>query len=510
MGTRSPLLAALDRPPLDPAFDFDGSALTFGALDRSSCRIAAGLARLGVRPGDRVAWFGPSSPELIELLVAVLRMGAIHVPINTRYQAEETAHVLDDSGARLAVVAEGSVGHACARERAGAVTTVVLGQPGPGELSFEALRNGDEAADAPAPAADAVAMLVYTSGTTGRSKGVALTHGGLAANLDAILGLWRLGPDDRLALCLPLFHVHGLGLGVLGTLMRGGTALVAQRFDPAWVVDAFASRGATVFMGVPTMYARLLEHLDATPADARALSKGRLFTSGSAALPASHHQAFARHTGHAVLERYGMTETGFTLSNPYEGERRAGTVGFPVPGVEVRLVDDADAPCPPGETGEIQVRGPGLLAGYWGLDEATRAAFTGDGWFRTGDVAFVDADGYHHIVGRRSVDIIKSGGFKISAREIEDALLEHPALAEAAVIGLPDPVWGERIVAAVVARAGQDVRALPAALGEHCARQLADFKKPRRFLVVESLPRNALGKLQKHRVAELFAGLAPE
>jgi acyl-CoA synthetase (AMP-forming)/AMP-acid ligase II len=505
MDAISPLLAGLHRAPDALAFEVDGRALSWRQLDEGSRALAAGLATLGVAPGDRVAYFGPASVELLELLVATLRIGAIYVPINTRYLAEETAHILDDSGARVAVVAAGSVGHATARDRSHTLTIVVTeGAAGPGETAFEALRAAADAPSPAPPAPDAVALLVYTSGTTGRSKGVALTHGGLAANLDAILGLWRVGPDDRVALTLPLFHVHGLGLGVLGALMRGVPTLVATHFDPGWVVDAFARRGATVFMGVPTMYARLLERLDASPDDGRKLAAGRLFTSGSAALPAAHHQAFARATGHAVLERYGMTETGFTLSNPYEGERRAGTVGFAVPGFEVRLCDEGDVAVAPGETGEIQVRGPGLLAGYWGLEEATRASFSADGYFRTGDVAFADPDGYIHIVGRRSVDIIKSGGFKISAREIEDVILEHEAVSEVAVVGLPDAVWGERIACAVVLRAGHGAEATRDGIAAHAGARLADFKKPREVLVVDALPRNALGKLQKHRVRELF------
>ncbi|MEZ4268484.1 MAG: AMP-binding protein [Myxococcota bacterium] len=507
MDATSPLLAALHRSPDSLAFDVDGVALTWGQLDEGSLRVASGLLALGVAPGDRVAYFGPASVALLELLVATLRIGAIYVPINTRYLAEETAHILDDSGASVAVVAAGSVGHSTARDRSERLTVVVTeGAPGPGETAFAALRAADEPSPPhPAPPApDVVAMLVYTSGTTGRSKGVALTHGGLAANLDAILGLWRVGPADRMALTLPLFHVHGLGLGVLGALMRGVPTLVATHFDAAWVIDAFARRGATVFMGVPTMYARLLEHFAASPDSAGALATGRLFTSGSAALPAAHHQAFQAATGHVVLERYGMTETGFTLSNPYEGERRAGTVGFAVPGVEVRLCDEADATVSAGETGEIQVRGAGLLAGYWGLEEATRASFTADGYFRTGDVAFADADGYFHIVGRRSVDIIKSGGFKISAREIEDVILNVDGVAEVAVVGLPDAVWGERIVCAVVIRGDADADAVRARVAEQAAARLADYKKPREVLVVDALPRNALGKLQKHRVRELF------
>jgi acyl-CoA synthetase (AMP-forming)/AMP-acid ligase II len=502
----SPLLAALGRDPDGLAFDVDGRELTWRQLDDASKCVAAGLVRLGVRPGDRVAWFGPASVELLELLVATLRIGAIYVPINSRYQASETAHILADAAPALLVAAPGSVGHSTARAQFAALPLVLTGlTPFADAVPYRALGIPSLRPLPPPPAPEAVAMLVYTSGTTGPSKGVALTHAGLAANLDAVLGLWQVGPPDRMALALPLFHVHGLGLGVLGALMRGTTTLVASHFDPAWVVDAVHRRGATVFMGVPTMYARLLAHLDASPHDAPKLANARLFTSGSAALPASHHEAFARLTGHAVLERYGMTETGFTLSNPYAGERRAGSVGMAVPDVEVRLRDDADGPVAEGESGEIQVRGPGLLACYWGLPEATAASMTPDGFFRTGDIARVDADGYLHIVGRSSVDIIKSGGFKISAREIEEAILSHAGVAEAAVVGVPDLEWGERVAAALVLRPGADPDEVVDQLMGELIEKLAHFKTPRRFLVLDELPRNALGKLQKHRVREYFS-----
>ncbi|MDP6945410.1 MAG: AMP-binding protein, partial [Myxococcota bacterium] len=347
------------------------------------------------------------------------------------------------------------------------------------------------------PDPDTPLMLLYTSGTTGRSKGVALTHGALAANIGATTRLWRWSATDRLVLALPLFHVHGLGLGVLGTLYHQMSAVVHPRFEAPAVVEAL-SAGGTIFMGVPTMYARLIAHLEAHPHLAGHLRGARLFTSGSAALPASAHEAFERLTGHRILERYGMSETGFTLSNPCVGERRAGTVGLPVPGYEVRVVGEAGEDCAPGEIGEIWVRGDGLMQGYWQQPVVTSESFTG-GWFRTGDVATVSGDGYHQILGRRSADIIKSGGFKISALEIEDVLLRHPSVAEVAVLGLPDPEWGERITAAVVP--AQSGRIDPEALSAFVAEHLAPFKRPRAFHVVSSLPRNALGKLQKHRLA---------
>ncbi|MGB0590595.1 MAG: class I adenylate-forming enzyme family protein [Myxococcota bacterium] len=467
------------------AFMLGDDALTYGELDRRSRRYAAGLAARGVSPGDRVAVQSGSSRDLLIALLGHLRSGVIHVPINTRYRAEEIAHILSDSGAALVLYDEGAA--------AGEVATT-MGCP---SVSLASLPSS-EVAMPDATGDDATAMLIYTSGTTGRSKGVALSLSALTANIGATTGLWRWSPSDHLILTLPLFHVHGLGLGVLGTLLNQMTATIFPKFDAGEVVDAMA-RGGTIFMGVPTMYARLLAFLEDHASSQTSLSEMRLFTSGSAALPASSHAAFEALTGHRILERYGMSETGFTLSNPYDRERRAGTVGQAVPGYTVRIVDEAGETCPVNEPGEIWVRGDGMMRGYWGQPEVTEAAFT-DGWFRTGDVALLDPEGYHRILGRRSADIIKSGGFKISALEIEDVLLRHPAVREAAVLGLPDPEWGERIEAVVVVDPAHPFQ--PQALRDLARDQLAAYKCPRDVHVMAELPRNALGKLQKHRLKE--------
>ncbi|TNF34587.1 MAG: hypothetical protein EP329_07085, partial [Deltaproteobacteria bacterium] len=411
------------------------------------------------------------------------------------YRDAEVRHILEDSGARLVLAPPDSEAAATARS----IGIAVVGLDAP-ELADDA---GAPWAGPP-PSPDALGLIVYTSGTTGRSKGVALSQRALAANVGATTGLWRFSPDDTLVLALPLFHVHGLGLGVLGTLLRRMRTLILPRFDAAAVVAAFRDQGATVFMGVPTMYRQLLDALAAAPADAAALSHGRLFTSGSAALPAADLEAFERLTGQRILERYGMTETGFVLSNPYAGERRAGTVGRPVAGYEARVVDEAGAPVAVGAPGELEVRGDGLMEGYWRQPETTAASFR-DGWFRTGDVVTVDADGVYRIVGRSSVDIIKSGGFKISAREIEEVLAEDPRVAEVAVVGTPDPMWGELITAAVVlAPSAPPVSEadLLAELQALAAARLADYKKPRAVRVLPALPRNALGKVQKHRLRD--------
>ena len=487
----APFFAPFSARPRALAVRTPEGELTWAELDARARAWADQLSAHGVAPGDRLAVSGPAGLSLLALVVANLRLGVVHVPINGRYRDAEIRHILADSGARLLVAPPDSDAAATARALS---------------LPLLPLEPSPPAAAAPPhwpapPPPSAVALLIYTSGTTGRAKGVALSHGALAANVGATTALWRFSPDDLLVLALPLFHVHGLGLGVLGALRTGLALDLHPRFDPAAVVEAFAARGATVFMGVPTMYAHLLDHLDAHPDAAAALARARLFTAGSAALPPAVLDAFAARTGHRILERYGMTETGFVLSNPYDGERRAGTVGLPVPGWEVRVVDDEGAPCPAGVAGELQVRGDGLMSGYWGDPAATAAAFAPGGWLRTGDVVRVDPDGYHRVVGRASVDILKCGGFKIAAREIEEALLTDPRLAEVAVVGLPDPVWGERIAAAVVLDPGVEAPAPDALLAELQARVsalLADYKKPRELRLLEALPRNALGKVQKH------------
>jgi acyl-CoA synthetase (AMP-forming)/AMP-acid ligase II len=315
-------------------------------------------------------------------------------------------------------------------------------------------------------------------------------------------------------LALPLFHVHGLGIGVHGALLHGMAIELVPRFSAAAVIGAI-EHGGTIFMGVPTMYRILLEHLDAHPDDAAILARARLFTAGSAALPVADFERFEALTGHRILERYGMSETLITLSNPAHGERRPGAVGLPVPGFEARIVDDHGQDCAAGVPGELWVRGIGLMREYWRQPEATQAAFR-DGWFMTGDVATRDPDGYVRILGRRSVDIIKSGGFKISAREIEEVLAEHPAVADLAVVGLSDPRWGQKIAVVVVPVPGYPLadRQMHLTLFRDlvglASARLADYKKPRVLAVVSDLPRNALGKIQKAQlVTALEQGALP-
>ena len=504
----APLLSSGDKP----ALVFEGRTWTYRELDSLSRHYARGLETAGLAPGDRVAVYADTCPEVVVAMLAHHRAGLVHVPINPSYRGDELLHILEDSGAMAVVVAADSAA-------AGVLNAIVpppnlrlqilIGGSGgaPGTLAFEWLAATPlprAARASPPGASDAdTAALVYTSGTTGKSKGVALSFRAIVENTEAVTRLWRFAPEDRIALTLPLFHVHGLCLGLFGALLHGQTLLLGRSFDAARVVRAFAEEGATVFMGVPTMYVRLLDHLEERPDAAAGLARGRLFTSGSAALPADDFAAFAERTGHRVLERYGMTETLFTLSNPYD-DRRPGTVGLPVPGCVVRIVDEEGREVGAGEQGVIEARSNGMMTGYRGKPEETAASLR-YGWFTTGDVARAGPGGYVTIVGRDSVDIIKSGGFKISAREIEDVLRRHPAVREVAVVGVADRVWGQKVVAAVVlapAAGGHSEAWLLSDLSSFCARHLADYKCPRAVRVFSELPRNSLGKVQKHRILE--------
>ncbi|MGH1341802.1 MAG: class I adenylate-forming enzyme family protein [Nannocystales bacterium] len=457
----------------------EGCRWTYAQLDAGMRAWGSDLREAGVGTGDRVAVLAPSSPQLIAAMLGAYAIGAVWVPINTRYREAEVGHILEDAKPSL-LLCDPALREAV--PTSSPVPVRDLEARPTASLEIEALSD------------DAPAMLVYTSGTTGRSKGATLSHSAVVEGIAALTGLWGWSHRDVLSLQLPLFHVHGLCIGVHGALLAGMSMLIHAKFSARAVVDDVAQRGASIFMGVPTMYTRLLAHLDANPTEGDSLRGARLFTAGSAALPASDLEAFERHTGHRILERYGMSETLITFSNPLLGERRPGSVGREVPGVRSRVVDEHGSPVEPGVVGELQVQTPAMMSAYWKNPEATTSSFDGP-WFRTGDVVQRDADGYLRIVGRMSVDIIKSGGFKISAREIEEVLLLHPAVAEVAVVGLPDETWGERIEAAVVL-----VDSLPdaqEALVAHALAALADYKKPRAVHVVDTLPRNALGKLQK-------------
>jgi len=445
---------------------------TFGEIEDSSNRMARVLAARGFERGDRLCVHLPNGIEFIELFLACLKLGVIFVPINILYRDREIEHIVSDAEPKALM--------------------------GPAELLelVRAAASADgQARVQVAVDGDAPAAIVYTSGTTGASKGAVLTHNNFAANALNLITCWQITHADRLLLPLPLFHVHGLGNGVHSWLIGGCRLQLLERFEHQKASAILTEFHPTVFFGVPTIYVRLLE---TPPAVAREVGAGmRLFVSGSAPLAAQVLEDFRALFDHTILERYGMSETLMNLSNPYIGERRAGTVGFPLPGVSVRLVNSEGAEVADGETGEIHLRGPNVFAGYWKRPDATRSAFM-DGWFRTGDLAVRSADGYYALVGRRS-DVIISGGFNIYPREIEEFLTEQPEIAEAAVVGLPDRVRGEVPVAYVVMRSPVD----SGELETRCRATLASFKTPRAFIAVEKLPRNAMGKIQKHLLPKI-------
>ncbi|MGA2268132.1 MAG: AMP-binding protein [Bryobacteraceae bacterium] len=445
----------------DVALEFAGRTYTFGEIDDRSNRTAALFQARGLETGDRLAVYLPNCVELIDIYLACVKLGVIFVPINILYREREILHILADAEPKVVVAA---------REVPGSLPV----------WRADELDTPEHASRPPvALDGDAPAALVYTSGTTGASKGAILTHNNFAANALNLNACWGISSADRFLLALPLFHVHALGNGLHCWLTSGCRMRLLERFEHQKAAGEFLDFRPTLFFGVPTVYVRMLDF----PAEIARQVGGfmRLFVSGSAPLPAQVFEEFRAKFGHTILERYGMTETLMSMSNPYFGERRAGTVGLPLPGVSARIVE-----------GEIQLRGPNVFAGYWRREEATRAAFD-EGWFKTGDMAECSADGYYTLLGRRS-DLIISGGFNIYPREIEDFLMEQDEVAEAAVVGVADKLRGEIPVAYIVSR-----RPFAAAeLEARCRAKLASFKVPRDFVPVEKLPRTALGKIQKH------------
>ena len=452
------------------------------------------LAVRGLRAGDRLVVQLANRLELLDLFLACLRLGAVFVPVNVLYREREVAHIVSDAEPKAVVTTPDLAGQVPSGTPVWDVDEFAPSSRGATDVSGAEGSAGSASADPSSPATDdapredTAAAIVYTSGTTGRAKGAVLTHGNLAANARTLVEAWRITAEDRYFAVLPLFHVHGLGNGVGSWLASGCRMRLVERFEHEKAEALFEEFQPTLFFGVPTIYVRLLDIRD--EAARRIGSRMRLFVSGSAPLPALVFEGFRAKFGHAILERYGMTETLMTISNPYEGERRPGTVGRPLPGVEVRIVGPDGRDRPDGETGELLVRGPAVFPGYWRRTEATAAAFT-DGWFRTGDLGERSADGYVTLRGRAS-DLIITGGFNVYPREIEEVLLEEPGVREAAVVGVPDERRGERPIAFFAG--GADEAALEAA----CRRQLASFKVPTAFVRVEALPRNALGKVQKH------------
>ncbi len=463
-----------------PGLEFQAASggverLTFGELEQRANRAAGVLRARGFARGDRLCLYLANSVEMIELFLACTRLGVIFVPINILYREREVRHIVEDADPR-ALIADGAVPH-------------------PGDVwqlsEFRAAAKRHDASRLAEPLdGDDPAAIIYTSGTTGTSKGAILTHNNFASNGISLASCWQFSEDDRLLLGLPLFHVHGLANGLHCWLASGCTLRLLERFEHQKAASLFLDFRPTVFFGVPTMYVRLLDLAPETSGEIG--SSIRLFVSGSAPLPAQTLEDFQQRFGHRILERYGMTETLMNIGNPYFDQRRAGTVGLPLPGVSVEIRDPEGQPVGSDTEGELYVRGPNVFAGYWKKPDATAAAFS-KAFFRTGDMGVRSADGYYTLRGRAS-DLIISGGYNIYPREIEEFLLEQPGVAECAVAASADRVRGEIPVAYVVANGEFDA----ARLEDACRKELASFKVPRAFVRVESLPRTALGKVQKH------------
>ena len=462
------------RPNLPVITDQFGVVHTNAELDARSSQLARAFIALGVQPGDRVAVQVGKSFDLVALHVGALRAGAVYLPLNASYTEREVSDLMDDATPAL-LIRDAELEHPVRRLTAD-------------ELA--ALADGAESRFSDVPrSVDDPASILYTSGTTGRPKGAVLSHGNLAASATTLVNAWQFSADDVLLHMLPLFHIHGLYVALYSTLASGSSAIFVDKFDAPRIASLLPQ--ATVVMGVPTHYTRLLDE----PSFSReAAQHVRLFTSGSAPMLVSTHDEFTARTGQIILERYGMTETGMLASNPYDGIRKPGLVGPPLPGVSIRIAGT--------ETGEIQVRGANVFAGYWKRPELRATEFTEDSWFRTGDLGRFDEDGYLEIVGR-SKDLIISGGLNVYPKEIEMVIDEFEGVLESAVIGLPDPDFGEAVIAVVVAEPGVTLQS--AELRELAKSQLAGFKVPKRFHIVDALPRNTMGKVEKAKLRQQFA-----
>ncbi|HEY6004698.1 MAG TPA: AMP-binding protein [Anaeromyxobacter sp.] len=477
-----PLLPSLGAPASRTAVLLGDASLSYADLERAARAHAARLRADGVRPGDRVAvWATHELPTLAAIAGNALA-GVATVPLNPALGGGELAHVLRDAAPRLVLAADPGP----FRHRTPQVAGIALDGPAPAP-------QGEPAPPDPL-------LVLYTSGTTGPPKGAVITHANAAFDLDALADAWAWTERDVLVHALPLFHVHGLILGVLGVLRVGGTLRLLPRFSPEGVAAAMEG-GGTMLFAVPTMYHRIAEHCEATPADARRLARARLLVSGSAALPVRENDRLHQLFGQRVVERYGLTETLILTAARHDGPRTPGVVGPPLPGVALRLVDDHRRLVAPGPDvlGEVAVKGPSVFAGYLNRPEATAQALDADGFFHTGDIAAITAAGEVKIVGRRATDLIKTGGYKVGAGEVEAALLEHASVREAAVIGVPDDDLGERIVAFVVPAPGAAPR--EEELSDHVAKLLAPHKRPRAVRLLEALPRNAMGKVLKKELA---------
>lgn len=468
---RDSFASVLEKPAL---VDASGAGVTFGALDQLSARFAAVLRLRGVARGDRVVVQVEKSIAAVALYLACLRTGAIFVPLNTAYTPSEVDYFIKDAEPRLFV------------------SVPDLRDPA-SPLWAEALRS-DPDDDIIVSTADDIAAIIYTSGTTGRSKGAMLSHGNLLSNAETLLKIWNFQPDDILIHALPIFHVHGLFVALHTMFLNASKTIFLPKFDAAQVIGLLPQ--ATILMGVPTFYTRIL----AEPRlDRNAVARMRLFVSGSAPLLAETHKAFEARTGMRILERYGMTEAGMITSNPLDGERVAGTVGMPLPGVELRICGADGRRVAPGEPGIVEIRGPNVFKGYWRNPEKTAEDIRPDGWFITGDIATEDAEGRVTIVGRAK-DLIISGGYNIYPKEIEEVIDAVPGVTESAVIGVPHPDFGESVVAVIVAD-----DAIRSAVLDAIEAKLARFKHPKRLEFVHDLPRNAMGKVQKAELRKIYS-----
>lgn len=477
----------------------DGRSICYGDMLARSAQLAQALKHLGVEPGDRVAVQVEKSPDCIFLYLACLRAGAVFLPLNTAYTLTELGYFFGDAEPRLVVCDPARAGDIAPLAQASGAATATLGRNGEGSLTDYAAQqppNFDDVARGP----DDLAAILYTSGTTGRSKGAMLSHENLASNARVLVEQWRFTGEDMLIHALPIFHTHGLFVATNVTLMASASMLFEQKFDASRIVSLLPR--ATVLMGVPTFYTRLLQQ---EGLDAQAAKNIRLFISGSAPLLAETHKAWRELTGHAILERYGMTETNMNTSNPYEGERRAGTVGFPLPGVLLRIADpDSGAAVARGEVGMIEVKGPNVFSGYWRMPEKTKAEFRDDGFFITGDLGIIDTDGYVHIVGRGK-DLIISGGYNIYPKEIESEIDALAGVSESAVIGIAHPDFGEGVTAVVVRAPASQITG--AEIVGAIAGRLAKYKHPKQVIFVDELPRNTMGKVQKNLLRDTYKGL---
>ncbi|MCX7864050.1 MAG: AMP-binding protein [Novosphingobium sp.] len=475
-----------DRPLIE---EESGQVHSYGEIEAQAGCLAARLAAIGVAAGDRVLVQTDKNVETLILYIATIRLGAIWLPLNVDYTPSEIAYFFNDAEPALAV---------CREESCALFEQIAGGKAAVFTLAQLFADLPQQAAPPVQRAPDDVAAILYTSGTTGKPKGAMLTHDNLVSNGETLIELWRFVPQDRLIHALPIYHVHGLFVAMHCVMFSGACAIFLARFDPGAVIARMAN--ASVMMGVPTFYIRLLGDARLTREAARNM---RLFISGSAPLSADIHRAFEERCGHRVLERYGMTETGMLTSNPYDGERRAGFVGLPLPGVSLRIADlESGRELGRGEVGIVEVKGRNIFKGYWRMPEKTAAEFRADGYFITGDMGFIDEDGYLQLVGREK-DLIISGGLNVYPAEVEALLDDRADIAEAAVIGVPHPDFGEAVVA-IVRPAGEfDAEAVREALRSH----LAAFKVPKRIIAVDELPRNTMGKIQKKLLRERYAGL---